>query len=75
MGIPTVVMRYSSERTEGMRAGALKLAGCSEEGIVTLAERLLVQDSEEYAAMRKPSAVYGDGNASARIADVLEKFL
>lgn len=73
LGIPTVVMRYSSERTEGMRAGVLKLAGCSEEGIVTLAERLLVQDSEEYAAMRKPSAVYGDGNASARIADILEK--
>lgn len=73
LGIPTVVMRYSSERTEGMRAGVLKLAGCSEEGIVTLAERLLAQDSEEYAAMRKPSAVYGDGNASARIADILEK--
>ena len=75
LGIPTIVMRYSSERTEGMRAGVLKLAGCSEEGIVTLAERLLLKESEEYAAMRKPSAVYGDGNASARIADILEKIL
>ena len=75
LGIPTVVMRYSSERTEGMRAGVLRLAGCNEDGIVTLTERLLEKDSEEYAAMRKPSAVYGDGNASARIADILEKIL
>jgi UDP-N-acetylglucosamine 2-epimerase (non-hydrolysing) len=27
LGIPTIVMRYLSERTEGMRAGVLKLAG------------------------------------------------
>ena len=75
LGIPTVVMRYSSERTEGMRAGVLKLAGSGEAGIVELAERLLEPNSEEYIAMKKPSAVYGDGNASARIADILEKIL
>ena len=75
LGIPTLVMRYSSERTEGMRAGVLRLAGCREDGIAMLTERLLKTDSEEYAAMRKPSAVYGDGNASARIADILEKVL
>lgn len=75
LGIPTVVMRYSSERTEGMRAGVLKLAGSGEEGIVALTERLLTPDSEDLAAMRKPSAVYGDGHASARIADILEKIV
>ncbi len=73
LGIPTVVMRYSTERVEGMSAGVLKLSGSGEEGIVTLANRLLTPGSEEYAAMKKPSAVYGDGKASARIADVLEK--
>lgn len=73
LGIPTVVMRYSSERTEGMRAGVLKLAGSGEKGIRDLCLRLLRPDSEEYATMRRPSAVYGDGNASARIAKVLEK--
>ena len=72
MGIPTLVMRYSSERTEGMRAGVLKLAGSGEAGIVSLAKRLLEPDSEEYAAMRRPSSVYGSGHASVRIADVLE---
>jgi UDP-N-acetylglucosamine 2-epimerase (non-hydrolysing) len=75
LGIPTIVMRYSSERTEGMRAGVLKLAGSGEEGIVTLAKRLLEPDSEEYASMHKPSAIYGDGNASVRIADILESKL
>ena len=73
MGIPTVVMRYSSERNEGMRAGVLKLAGCSEDGIFELANRLLQPGSEEYERMKKPSAVFGDGNASRRIADFLEK--
>ncbi len=73
LGIPTVVMRYSSERTDGMRAGVLKLAGSGENGIRELCLRLLRPDSEEYAAMRRPSAVYGDGNASMRIANVLEK--
>ena len=72
LGIPTVVMRYSSERTEGMRAGVLKLAGSGEAGIFSLAKRLLEPNSEEYAAMQKPSAIYGDGNASARIADLIE---
>ena len=73
MGIPTLVMRYSSERTEGLRTGVLKLVGCDEDGIASVADRLLAKNSEEYAAMKKPSAVYGKGHAAARIADILEK--
>lgn len=72
LGIPTVVMRYSSERSEGLRTGVLRLAGSGEEGIYSLAARLLRPGDEEYAAMRKPSRVFGDGKASCRIADVLE---
>ena len=75
LGIPTLVLRYSSERSEGMRAGVLKLVGCDEGGIVTVANRLLIQDSEEYSAMRKPSAVFGDGSASRRIVKVLKKVM
>lgn len=73
LGIPTVVMRYSTERIEGIRAGVLKLAGSGERGIFDTAFRLLKPDSEEYAAMKRPSAVFGDGHASVRIADALEK--
>ncbi len=71
LGIPTVVMRYSSERTEGMRAGVLKLAGCAEQGIYELTKRLLAPKSGDYELMKRPSAIYGDGNASVRIADIL----
>jgi UDP-N-acetylglucosamine 2-epimerase (non-hydrolysing) len=73
LGIPTLVMRYSSERAEGIRAGVLKLAGSGEEGIFTLADRLLAKDSDEYLSMRRPSSVYGDGHAASRIVDFLVK--
>ena len=73
LGIPTVVMRYSTERTEGIRAGVLKLSGSGERGIFDTAFRLLAPDSEEYAAMKRPSAIFGDGHARVRIADALEK--
>lgn len=75
LGVPTLVMRYSSERIEGLRSGVLRLVGSGEEGIFTLADRLLSEGSEEYLAMKKPSAVYGKGRASAAIADVLERLL
>ena len=74
MGIPTVVMRYATERSEGIRAGVLRLAGSGEEGIYHLATRLLAPGSEEYESMKRPSAIFGDGKASVRIADALEKF-
>lgn len=73
MGIPTVVMRRNTERCEGIRAGVLRLAGSGEEEIYRLTSSLLTPGSEEYAAMKRPSAVFGDGRASARIADALEK--
>lgn len=73
MGIPTVVMRRSTERCEGIRAGVLRLAGSGEEEIYRLTSSLLSIGSEEYAAMKRPSAVFGDGRASSRIADMLER--
>ncbi len=75
LGIPTLVMRYSSENSEGMRAGVLKLVGCDEEGIVSVANRLLMPNSEEYTAMHRPSSVFGNGNASSKIVDILQKDL
>ncbi len=73
LGIPTVVMRYATERPEGILRGVLRLAGSHEESIVEIAGKLLERNSEEYQRIKKPSAVYGDGNASRRIADILEK--
>ncbi len=75
LGIPTLVMRYSTERTEGIRAGCLRLTGSGEQGITQAASRLLEEGSEEYAAMRRPSRVFGDGRASVRIVNILERLL
>lgn len=75
LGIPTIVTRHSTERSEGIRAGVLRLAGCSEEGIVNLGKELLKPNSEEYKKMKIPASVYGNGDASVRIADILEKVM
>ena len=73
LGIPTVVMRYSTERTEGIRAGCLMLSGTHEDGIVCAVNALLRPNSELYEQMSHPSDVFGDGNAAKRIATVLAK--
>ena len=72
LGIPTLVMRDTTERAEGIRTGCLRLVGTDGEEILRVANRLLVRDSAEYATMRRPSTVFGDGCASARITDFLE---
>lgn len=75
LGIPTIVTRYSTERSEGVKAGVLRLAGCNEDGIVTLGEELLKPNSKEYQKMKIPTSVYGEGDASIRIADILERVM
>ena len=75
LGIPTIVTRYSTERGEGIKAGVLRLAGCSEEGILNLGKELLKPNSKEYRKMKKPASVYGKGDASVKIANILEKVL
>ena len=75
LGIPTIVTRYSTERGEGIKAGVLRLAGCSEKGILNLGRELLKPNSKEYKKMNTPASVYGNGDASIRIADVLEKVM
>ncbi len=75
LGIPTIVTRFSTERTEGIRAGVLRLGGTDENGLFELASKLLSSDSEDYQSMKKPSSVFENGNASIRIADHLEQVL
>lgn len=75
LGIPTVVMRYSTERTEGVRAGCLMLCGTHEDGIVAAVNALLRPGSELYASMCHPSDVFGDGHAAERIAGILAEFV
>lgn len=70
LGKPVLVMRDTTERPEGIKAGTLKLVGTEEETIYKEFSRLL-SDKKEYEAMSKASNPYGDGHACERIADVL----
>lgn len=74
LGKPVLVMRDTTERPEGVAAGTLKLVGTSEEAIYSTCCDLL-EDEEIYSRMAHANNPYGDGHASERIADVLEKEL
>ena len=69
-GIPVLVLRETTERPEGVEAGALKLVGTDTNHIVQEAKRLL-DDESEYRKMSKASNPYGDGHAAERIVEAL----
>lgn len=74
LGKPVLVMRDTTERPEGIKAGTLKLVGTSEEGIYKEFKKLL-DDDNEYKKMSTASNPYGDGTASIKIADIIENYL
>ena len=71
LGKPVLVMRDTTERPEGIKAGTLKLVGTDEEVIYSNFTKLL-DNKEEYNKMAHASNPYGDGFACKRIADILE---
>ncbi len=71
LGKPVLVMRDTTERPEGIKAGTLKLVGTDEEVIYTNFKELL-ENKDAYDAMSHASNPYGDGFACRRIADILE---
>lgn len=70
LGKPVLVMRDTTERPEGIKAGTLKLVGTDEEVIYAEFKKLLT-DEEEYKRMSNATNPYGDGFACRRIADIL----
>ena len=71
LGKPVLVMRDTTERPEGIKAGTLKLVGTDEQ-VIYNNFKLLLEDNQAYNAMSKASNPYGDGFACKRIADILE---
>jgi UDP-N-acetylglucosamine 2-epimerase (non-hydrolysing) len=70
LGVPVLVLRDTTERPEGVKAGTLKLAGTDEEVIFNLANNLL-SNKEAHDSMAKASNPYGDGYASKRIVEAI----
>ena len=73
LGKPVLVLRDTTERPEGIAAGTLKLVGTDEEVIYEETKKLLTSE-EDYEKMSKASNPYGDGHASERIVDAIEKY-
>ena len=71
LGKPVLVMRDTTERPEGIKAGTLKLVG-TDEDIIYKNFKELLENKEAYDAMAHASNPYGDGFACKRIADILE---
>jgi UDP-N-acetylglucosamine 2-epimerase (non-hydrolysing) len=69
-GIPVLVMRETTERPEGIEAGALRLVGTDTGRIVSEATRLL-ENPSMYAEMARFVNPYGDGHAAERIVQAL----
>lgn len=70
LGKPVLVMRDTTERPEGIKAGTLKLVGTDENTIYTNF-KILLEDADEYKKMSNASNPYGDGTAAKQIADIL----
>ncbi len=70
LGKPVLVMRDTTERPEGIKAGTLKLVGTKEETIYKEIKQLL-NNKDAYHAMAHASNPYGDGHACERIIKVL----
>ncbi len=69
-GVPTLVLRDTTERPEGIEAGTLELAGTDEETVYAKAKALLT-DKSHYCKMSQAANPYGDGRASERIVDAI----
>ncbi|MDR1133790.1 MAG: UDP-N-acetylglucosamine 2-epimerase (non-hydrolyzing) [Synergistaceae bacterium] len=74
LGKPVIVLRDVTERPEAAESGTAIIAGTATDNIVNIADRLL-SDEDEYRRVedRKNQNPFGDGAASVRIADILEK--
>ena len=71
---PVLVLRDTTERPEGVKAGTLKLVGTKSADVKT-AMLTLLNDDQQYQQMAKAKNPYGDGHAAERIVDQCKQFL
>ena len=74
LGKPVLVMRDTTERPEGIKAGTSKIVGTNAERIVK-ETNILLNDGRVYKRMAKATNPYGDGNASKKIIDIMSNKL
>ncbi|WP_214706831.1 MULTISPECIES: non-hydrolyzing UDP-N-acetylglucosamine 2-epimerase [unclassified Exiguobacterium] len=72
LGKPVLVLRETTERSEGVDAGTLKLVGWDQIHIVEETRHLLT-NQKAYNQMSRASNPFGDGDASVKIVEVIRK--
>lgn len=71
-GCPTLVMRYETERQEGIDAGVSILVGADYDKIVSESEKVLSNSRE--ASRLKAVNPYGDGTSAKQIEEIINKY-
>ena len=72
IGKPVIVVRETTERPEAVSAGTVKVVGTDTEDVFS-AVSLLLEHRDEYNRMAAAQNPFGDGFASQKITEVLEK--
>ncbi len=70
-GCPTLVMRYETERQEGIDAGVSILVGADYEKIVNYSENILSKGRSE--TRLKAQNPYGDGTSAKKIEEIISR--
>lgn len=70
---PTLVMRYETERKEGIEAGVSKLVGADYDKIIKESEKIL-SSTKEFTRLKAQNP-YGDGTSSKQIEQYIRKYL
>jgi UDP-N-acetylglucosamine 2-epimerase (non-hydrolysing) len=71
---PVLVIRESTERTEAVESGCVKVIGTNAQTIIQEVSLLLTKPSA-YGEFISKANPYGDGTASVRISDIMRDFL
>lgn len=71
LGTPVLVTRSTTERPEGVDAGAVRIIGTDVDLVRTTVISLLDRPDELEAMARAGGAIYGDGHAADRIVETL----
>jgi len=69
---PTLVMRYETERKEGIEAGVSMLVGADYDKIVSESEKILASTKEK--TRLKAQNPYGDGKSAERIEKIIREY-
>lgn len=74
LGKPVLVMRNTTERSEGVAVGTARLVGTNQQEIISAVE-LLLNNQTKYNKMARAINPYGDGQASIKIINFFKQLL